>query len=154
MIVVYCRHCFTAVRVLGEEDEVSSLVGQRSEFWPDHFKCVRCDGNCEGDLELNIEPSFLGQLKLMELTAQELFASQMGLGLAAERSCDLETVRGLFLSRKLTRITGKEVRGTTRCILECFYFEDGTRLYIGASPHGAVVYRIAKPFVEKEPENG
>lgn len=150
MIIVYCEHCFTAVRVMGEEDEISSLVGPRSDFWPDGFECVTCESKCHGALETEVEPSLLGRMKLLEITAQELFSCQMGLGLPDERGCDFETVRSLFLNKRVTQIKGSSVRNTTRSVIDSIFFEDGSRLYLGAGPQGALVYRIAKPLVEME----
>lgn len=154
MIVVYCRECLRGARVLGEQDELFPLVGPASEFWPDRFRCVYCDGPAMGALELEVEASFLQQLRLAELTAQELFGIQMGLGLPNERGCDFETVRDLFLHKRVERVAGTDVRNSTRCVLSCIYFEDGTRLYLGASPQGAVVYRIAKALVERDVAHG
>ena len=147
MILVYCTGCYTGVRVLGDEAEIFPLVGHYSEFWPSAFKCVACDGPARGVLELELASEDLARLKLVELTGPELFATQMGLGLPTEQCCDFESVRDLFLRSRVVRVKGVTVPHTTRTAIECLFFEDGTRLYMGSSPQGAIVYRIAKPFV-------
>jgi len=150
MILVYCTACFTGARVLGPKEELWPLIGPASEFWPDKFKCVRCDGAAQGALELEVDMEVMRKLKLVEVTAQELFTAQMGLGLPDEQGCDFTTVRNLFLNKRVVRVKGATVPNTNRSVLECLFFEDGTRLYLGSSPHGAVVYRLAKPFLQED----
>lgn len=154
MIVVVCQRCSVAARVLGEDREVHTLVGPASEWWPNNFKCVSCEGPAKGVLESSLDhldDAAMAPLKWRELTAQELFSSQLGMGLPEERGCDFETVKDLLLNKKITQVKGVTVPNTTRTVLEHVIFEDGTRMYFGAGPQGAVVYRIAKPYTPKEP---
>ena len=146
MIVVLCNACMTAARVFGEEAELYSLIGEGSQFWPDKFKCVRCEGPAMGVNEAQIDVTLVPALTWKEYTAQELFSIQMGLGPPEERGCDVETVRSIFKQQRVVQVQGKTVPNTTRTTIDCLIFADGTRLYLGASSHGAVVYRIAKPF--------
>ena len=145
MLLVPCMHCFTAVRVMGEPQEVA-LVGEGSEFWPDKYVCVQCERPCEGIYEGDAEQSALEKMKLRELTAQEFYAALNGLGTPDEMHCDTVTVRELFSSKTVRRVHSKDVRGTTRSVIESIEFDDGTRLYLAAAPLGAVVYRITRPI--------
>lgn len=147
MILVTCPRCLTAVRVMGEPAEVDSLVGKNSEFWSDRYTCVSCGAaRCEGLPEGDIDPEDLPKLKIRELSPQEMYAAQMGLGTPDEMQCDAATVRSLLSGKPLKAVHGFTVPNTTRFCLTELETEDGTKLHLGASPHGAVVYRISRPF--------
>jgi hypothetical protein len=145
MLIVPCLECFTAVRVLGEPDRVNALVGENSDFWPDHYTCVSCGRGCEGILEIEATADALSRLKVRELTAEEYFAALMGLGTPDEMVCDGATVREL-LQIPIKKVVGQDIRGTTRFCLTELELENGIRLFFGASAHGAIVYRIARPI--------
>jgi hypothetical protein len=80
-----------------------------------------------------------------DITPQEAFAALNGLGFPPERDCGETAVRQAFAS-KITDVGVRQIRGANRSALEWIQFEDGTRLYVASSPHGAVVYRLAKRF--------
>jgi hypothetical protein len=145
MIIIPCLNCYTAVRVMGEPDVVHSLVGNQSEFWPSKFTCISCGNSCEGMLESEVEAAVLFKMKVRELTAEEMYAAQHGLGTPDEMVCNGSMVRELF-SKSVKKVHGYDITGTTRYCIDHLEFEDGTKLYLGASPSGAIVYRIARPI--------
>jgi len=145
MLIVPCLECFTAIRVLGEHDRVDPLVGEGSEFWPDRYTCVACGRPCEGIAEIDATADALARMKVRELTAEEYYAALMGLGTPDEMVCDAVTVREL-LRLKIKKVSGHTVQGTTRFCLTEIEVENGVRLYLGASSHGAIVYRITRPI--------
>jgi hypothetical protein len=85
-------------------------------------------------------------MKMRELTPDEMFAAQLGLGTPDEMLCDLATVREVFSTKKVKRAVGQTVSGTSRTCLHLLEFEDGSRMFFGSSSHGAIVYRISRPF--------
>jgi hypothetical protein len=96
--------------------------------------------------EIEVEAAALQRMKLRELTPEEMYSAQMGLGTPDEMQCDAATVRSLLGEQRIKKVSGFDVRGTSRFCLTEIDLEDGTRLYFGASTHGAVVYRIARPI--------
>ena len=146
MILVPCMQCYTVIRVLGDREEISSLVGPRSEFWPSKFTCVHCEAACEGILETEAEPGALAKMKVRDLSAHEFFVALHGNGLPDEIQCDAATVQELFQTKRVKKLQAQDIRGTTRCVLEFVEFEDGTKVFLGSSAPGAVVYRITRPI--------
>lgn len=145
MILVPCMHCFTAVRVMGDPDEVAMLVGPKSEFWPNKYTCVSCGSSCEGIGEGDAEPAALTKMKVRDLAPQEFYAALHGLGTPDEMICDAATVRDL-LKRTIKKVHGSTLPNTTRFLLEAIELEDGTKLHFAAGAAGAVVYRITRPI--------
>jgi len=149
MLLVSCHHCLTIVRVmpdLNAQDDLISLVGEGSEFWPDKYKCISCDQPCVGMDEAAVDNATLMKMKVRDLKPREFFAALHGLGTPDEMVCDLPTVRELLIEKKIKQVRGYTVRGTTRTCLHELELEDGTRLYFGSSPQGALVFRIARPI--------
>lgn len=145
MLIVSCQRCHTAVRVLGEPSQLDPLVGRDSEFWHDKYVCVSCgQKGCQGLPEVDVDPEDLQKMKLRDLSPQEMYAAQMGLGTPDEMTCDLRTVRDLLENKRLKKIHGRNVTGTSRACLDELELEDGTKLHLGASAHGAVVFRISR----------
>ena len=145
MLIVPCFNCYTAVRVMGEPTHVGQLVGESSEFWPKGYRCVSCDKRCDGMAEVDVEGAVLQRMKVRELSAEEMLAAQHGLGTPDEMLCDGATVRELF-KQPVKKIHGYDIKGTTRFCIDALELEDGTKVHLGSSPSGAVVYRISRPI--------
>ena len=153
MIILLCLDCRLALRVLeGDTAEIDGLVGARSEFWPDRYPCPSCERNVHGHLEQDLPSEVLLDMRLIDLSAQELFAALNGLGLPDEQACTGEVVRTL-LRQPVRRIIGSDIPGTTRFRVETLELVDGTRLCFGSAPEGAIIYRIVRPtkYVERVP---
>lgn len=143
MLFVPCLRCYNAVRVIGDVDSVTDMVGQGSIYWPDKYICVFCEKACEGMPEIDVDAGVISKMKVLELSPEEMLAAQAGLGIPDEMQCDAATVREL-LKKPVKRVHGNTVPGTTRFCLTMLELEDGTRIFLGASAHGAVVYRISR----------
>lgn len=144
MIVIACSKCSHALRVNGEVRDVDSLVGQGSEYWPDKYICYNCGGNASGFLTPEVSPLAMQALVITDVNSDEAFAALNGLGIPSERTCCEEVILPYFEAVGI-QVKGKQLRGQTRYILEELTFPDGTRMQIGPSPQGAVVYRLVKP---------
>lgn len=144
MITIVCATCKHAICAVGEVSEVDLLIGQRSDFWPDKYKCWDCGKHMEGFLTPEISAAVLNELFIYELTAPETFAALMGLGLPQERVVETDTVLELFEKAGL-KVQGKSYRGEQRYFIDVIEFPNGMKLHLGASPQGAAVYRITKP---------
>jgi hypothetical protein len=142
MIIVACLPCGLVLRVMGDPQELQ-LVGPESTFWPNSFPCPRCEKNSIGMMETEADPNALSALEVVDLTPQEAFIAFNGLGLPKEQNCTAERVEELF-GTPVRHIKGHQTN-TNRFILEHIEFWDGTKLYLGAAPSGAIVYRIAPP---------
>lgn len=143
MILVFCSDCHHMVRIMGVPEEVDTLVGSSSPFWPDKFPCVYCSKHGPGFKEHEVDESLIYLSSVMDLTPQEAFLAFNGMGLPRERSCSGEVVQELFTT-PVRRAVGKDSK-TGRFVLEHLEFWDGTKMYFGAAPDGAIVYRIARP---------
>lgn len=142
MILIICIPCSLAIRVIGELEEVYVNVGPKSDFWPDKFQCPVCEGKAKGILEVEADATALAQLKVSDLTVQEAFIAFHGMGLPTEKDCSKSRVDDLF-STPIRRVKGMDRSG--RFLLEYIEFWDGTRMYLGACPDGAIVYKISAP---------
>lgn len=146
--VVLCKWCGSVFRVLAD-DRTSTLVGQESEFWPDGYICPKCDAPGATGCDEKELPRFLQNPTIVDLTAQELYGALQGMGLPKDSSCLLADLQELFAAFGVI-VHGADVPNTGRCALNYLEFPNGSRAYLGASSHGAVVYRILRPAVEKE----
>lgn len=140
MLFVPCEHCFSAVRVL---DVDTDLVGAGSEFWPDKYTCVVCTAPCRAYAESEVSATTLLRMKVHDLTSAEYLNALAGNGLPHEMQCDVPTVQELF-QKPVRAVALEPVPGTTRSILQALEFADGTLMYLGSSPLGAVIYRITR----------
>ncbi len=145
MIVYLCAGCKFAARVLGSSTESVELVGPTSQFWSQQNLCPACENNnLLAAHEHMLSGELLHSLRFTELEATECFAMLCGDGLPEEWSANATAVQEVFTSSRVKTVTATTVKGTTRSIIERIIFEDGTRMYLAASPHGAIVYRIAR----------
>jgi hypothetical protein len=152
MIVVSCLPCALAIRVMPSSvssmpalREVRELVGDQSDFWPDKFPCPRCEKMCKGLLEEMVDARVYTRMELRDLTAVEAFAAFNGMGFPDEQRCSLTAVRELLSAYPIRKVNGSEVSGQERAVLDSIELWDGTVLHLGASPAGAVVYRVVRP---------
>jgi hypothetical protein len=116
---------------MGEPDRVASMIGKNSEYVERGYVCVSCGSKCGGLDEDEIDLAILQKMKVRDLSAEEMLAAQEGLGTPEEMLCTGSTVRDL-LKGPIKRVHGFDI--------------PGTKLHLGSSPSGAVVYRIVKPF--------
>lgn len=144
MILIVCSECRLTLRVLDASEEALYLVGEKSEGWPKAI-CCRCGAEAQRMPEVEVEPRALTLLEVVDLTAKEAFMAMNGLGLPTEQRCSLENVMTLLKEQPIRKVLGVDIPGTERCMLDHLELWDGTKLFLGASPHGAVVYRIAPP---------
>lgn len=144
MITIVCFACKHAISVIGDVAEVDNLVGQRSDLWPDKYRCWACEGKMEAVLTPEVSTAAYGQLSIYELGPQETYAALMGLGMPDERAVDPVTIAQLFEQAGL-KVRGKSYRGVPRFFVDSIEFPDGTKLHLAASPQGAAVYRITRP---------
>jgi hypothetical protein len=143
MILIVCKDCGVGLRVSGEHAEVDSLIGERSDWYPDKYPCPGC-GKSEAEMVDAIEPSAFNALDLYDLSLQETFAALNGLGLPHEQDCGPTAVQNLLVRQQIAKVDCHLIKGTNRTVVYSLTFEDGTTLYLGSSPYGATVYRIAK----------
>lgn len=146
MLLVPCLNCYTVVRVFDDVEKSDSLVGPGSEFWPDKYTCVSCNAACQGIEENEASLEALSKMKVRDLSSEEMFAAQNGLGTPEEMLCDAATVRDLLLHNKIKMVGGETVRGTTRFCLTHIELETGVKLWFGSAPSGAIVFKITRPL--------
>lgn len=143
MILIACTTCRKALRVSGDLGEMEPLVGQGSEYWPDKYPCFHCEGTAAGFLAPEISAAAMASLAITDVTVQEAFAALNGLGVPEERTCCAEVVEPLFEKQGI-KVHGRQPRGTTRYLVAELEFPDGSRMFFGTSPQGALIYRITK----------
>lgn len=155
MILIACKDCGIAVRTAGEHAELTHLLGEANEDWyPGNYPCPT--SGCKGKASFmeGIEPAAMKMLDIHDLTPQEAFAAFNGLGLPAERDCGPEAVKNALLGNKVVAVGVSLIRGSHRSVLYSITMEDGTIVYLGSSPFGATVYRMAKLQSAVERVNG
>jgi hypothetical protein len=153
-IVIVCLECGLAIRVIGNQEEAALLIGDHSDMWPDKYSCPRCEKQADGMLETEIEAEVMDRLDIRDLNPQEAYAAFNGLGLPDEQKCGLEAATELFKKFPVRSIVGKNVPGTTRCVVYELQLTDGTRICFTSSPSGACIYRIVRPTSYTEKASG
>jgi hypothetical protein len=141
MIFIICPQCKLALHVVGDDAETHQLFGEGTTFAERGYACPRCTGGMAAYGSL---PSNAG-FNPYTLSPQEAFAALNGLGMPEEKDCVPEVIRTEF-KKSVKSLAVRWVRGTNRSIIDHIEFEDGTKMYLGASPQGAIVYRISPPF--------
>lgn len=145
MHVFVCSSCFYALRVLNGEHDGGNLVGPLSDVWGKFHECPACSANkMFGHPESALAPELVAKIRIRDLEPTECFTALMGGGLPEEQMANASTVKTALLGSAVRDITVRNLPGTTRCILDRIVLEDGTRIYLGAGPQGATVYRVAK----------
>lgn len=149
MIVVVCTNieCRTIFRVIGDPHEVYSLIGEGSEWWPNKYTCPLCGQQATAEHESSID---LRGMEVRDLEVQEMFQALYGMGLPEEQVCTYDVLGKIFFNQRVQAIGGHAVSGTNRFCLEWLEFSDGTKMYFGASAHGALIYRVAKKISHTE----
>lgn len=146
MMLLICSStaCGLVIRVVGDQQQVSAMLGPSSDFYPDRYKCA-CGAPAGLAFEEDINPQSIAGHPLRTLEAEEAFRVQYGLGLPEEQNCSRRNVEEALRRSPIKRVGGHEVAGSSSFILEFFELQDCTRLYFSASTHGAAVYRIVPP---------
>lgn len=141
MIYLLCSACKLALRVSPGETpgECESLLGPGSEWYPDNYPCFSCGRGAS-----IMEPGDVGQdVEVHDVSPKEAFAALHGLGLPEEKDCTAEAVRALLPGAKIQRVAVRQIRNSHRCVIDYLELEDGTRVYFGAGPPGAIIYRVS-----------
>lgn len=158
MIFIACTDCGCALQVVGDIEELSTLVGDRSDFWPNKYCCFNCGKPCQCYLTPEVSALAVAKMRVVNLNPQEAFAALNGFGIPEEQTCCPEVVLPNFLSMGI-QVKGGQPSGKKFFRIEEITFPDGTTLFLASSPQGAVVYRVRRPLsyaqkVEAELTNG
>jgi hypothetical protein len=145
MITLACLECRLALMINGEHDEVDYLIGMKSDWYPDRYPCPR--SGCKGTMTLTdtIASTDLQNLEVHHLNPQEAFQALHGMGLPEERRCNESMVELTLVGQTIKSVELQNLNGSNRTILHSFTLDSGIRVYIGSSPFGALVYRMAPP---------
>jgi hypothetical protein len=144
-LIVHCQGCGALYRCFGD----TGLVGEGSSWWPTDYVCPMCQGNAVGMHEEDL-PRAMQTALIKDLLPEELFAALHGMGMPEDRHATADSVKDMLLTKKITSVLLTDVKNTERCVIDKVVFEDGTKLYLGASTLGAVVYRVTAPVKYSE----
>jgi hypothetical protein len=152
MVYLVCPDCHVGLRISpGEPGELEALLevdprGLGMKAYP----CFRCELEQAG-----LTTEYPEGVELFDVNPSEAFAAINGLGVPTEQECNGAAVVEAFLKKRVKNVTTRMIRNSHRCILDNIEFDDGTKMYLGASAGGAIVYRIApKHSYTKEAEGG
>lgn len=140
---VVCSNCDSGLRVVGDAAEIKSLVSDRS----DH-PCFYC--GCPCTVGAFADNDLLRVKNIRTVSPMEAHLAFEGMGLPSERECAAEIVETLLQSKQIKHAKVRSIPNTGRSVIDSIGFEDGTVMYLGASTHGALVYRIRRPHTYKE----
>lgn len=140
-----CLQCCLAIRVIADPDEVTDLIGEKSAFWPAAYPCPVCGEKLSALEENDVDPSALMRLRVIDLTVTEAFAAFEGFGLPEEHGCSASIVADHLTGAAVARVRVQDVPNTGRSTIDFIELVNGTRIYLGASTAGAVVYRVTRP---------
>lgn len=130
--------CPAVIRVVAfDDEELSHLIGNDSEWFPDKYPCPVCGERMAIHTKCpEADPRFI------ELTAQEAYSAFAGAGLPNEQECSAARVRELLTHLRIVDVHVRHIRGTNRCTLDRIMLEGGLILHLASSAHGASVFRI------------
>jgi len=142
LITLACLECRLALRTAGDHGEIDGLL-IHTEWYPDRYPCPR--SGCQGFMTLTdaIASDELDRLEIHDLSPQEVFQAMQGMGLPSEKACSVEHVQEAMAQKRVLSLDIRAVSGTSRSVVYSILMEDGVRIYLGSSPQGATVYRIA-----------
>jgi len=153
MILVICSNlntCESVFRVMGDWQEVQTLVGPMSEFWPQGFTCPKCQGPAQGVMENDVDMGLLAGFQIRDIEAQEMYRAQYGMGLPEEMDCRRDVVEQILRENPIRKVSGHDISGANRFVIEHIELWDGTKMYFGSSSQGAIIARIVRPHSHVE----
>jgi hypothetical protein len=148
-----CDDLHFALRVVGDPEEIESLLGEGSP--QKNAVCPECPSTRRKVLQKGVfmDSELLTKVApvLRELSPIEAHLALEGLGFPEERQCAAEIVRQV-MRMPVKSVQARDIRGTSRTVIDSITYEDGTTLFMSGSGWGALVYRIRKPkpYVSKE----
>lgn len=145
-MITVCLRCQLAIRVIETGPQTDMLIGEQSDFWPMRYPCPQCGRNtkCEQDNDVSAERR--KGLRLIDLTPKEAFIAYSGVGLPTERVFGAEELETKLKETPIKAVVGNPVdQSSSRYVIDHLELWDGTKVYFGASPLGAVIYRVAPP---------
>lgn len=145
MITLACVACRLALRAMGDITEMDYLIGERCEWFPDRYPCPRSGCGARMTLTDVLGSEDLASLEVRDLNPQEVFQALQGMGLPEERQCDVAATREALRGQRIISIDMQGLPDTSRTLVYSLLLDSGYRIYLGASPLGVVVYRIAPP---------
>ena len=110
-------------------------MGPSSDWYPDRYPCPSCGERCAVSTKH-------GEGPITYLSAFEAFSAFNGAGLPGEQECSASRVSELLKGCSIKDVLVRHIKGTNRCTLDQIQLNDGTVLFLGASTHGACVYRV------------
>ncbi len=142
MILYICTSCYFTARVL---DDPANMLGPTSDTWTSST-CPRCESasTLVGAFERDVDTLLTAKLRITDLTDVECFNMLHGGGLPEEGIAPPELVKAALLASPVEGVGVEGIPGTMRTIITHLILRDGTRLYLAASPQGALVYRLAR----------
>lgn len=132
--LLLCHRCAAGISLIGDNRSVLEGVTLRCP------NC--CSERVHRHLQEEVDPAILSKSSIRPLTPEEALMALEGIGYPEEQHCDADTVRRLLQTVGVT-VSVKDVEGTSRSVVDFLELPSGTRLYLGSSAHGAVVYRVA-----------
>ena len=135
---IICSTCPEGLRVVGEPDEIKSLISSR-----EGCVCYVCGAECM--VSPFADNDVLQTKHVHTLSPMEAYLALEGMGIPEERECASEIVATLLIHQRIKKVTARSVPNTGRSCIDAIEFEDGTVMYLASSVHGALVYRIKKP---------
>lgn len=149
-MIFLCTACFHAIRVMENFDgQETTLLSPPPSYQGTECLFCRSKETLHKE-EVAIDPGLMQKLQMRDLSDVEFFGAIDGLGLPEERFCDLDTLQGVMVGKKVKLVVGKSIPNTSRTLIDYLILEDGSRIYFGAGAQGAVVYRLVKPFKYSE----
>lgn len=145
MIYIVCRECKAGLRISPDAlGELEALFGEGSDYYPNRYPCFRCERSIAQFVPA-VDSAALVSLELFDVNPKEAFAAMNGLGLPGEQECSAAAVSALFMGCPGVSVKTRHIRNSHRCIIEYIELKDGTKIYLGSSALGAIVYRVSKP---------
>ena len=130
---------------MGDFNEADYLVGPSSEWYPDRYPCWNDECTGLATFLQNIDVDALRRLSVRDLNPQEAFLALNKMGMPEERDCTAAAVQLVFKESPVKHVNARQLQDSHRSVVDHIELDNGVKVYLAASPDGAIVYRISKP---------
>lgn len=144
MRVLFCLTCRRAYQVIGELQEVKSLLEQPE--WEKGFPCVT--SCCRGLLvrmHKEHKAGVLGLSEMVDVPVKNFYRAIHGFGLGIGEPASIQRIRDLLTKERVIDIVAEPTNSNERVIVRELVLSNGARIHLGASHMGACVYYVEEP---------
>jgi hypothetical protein len=134
-VLYHCKKCNAGYRVSIADADLSLLK--------DSMNCPN-KAECKGRIKKVGETDQLAKFPTKILTARELYAATMGVGLPQERVCSPKNLRKLLVGKKIVDLALAPSSDPQRSFIYAITIEGGKVFHFAMSSQAATIYKMTE----------